>query len=194
MSKPGQAIALDFTMDTKKPVKGLLGLQDNIGKAAKATAQDFRKRAPAWVSKAVRHAYTLKKDEFEKRSIKVKGIKKMGNIDVPNYEIIWKGKRLSLVHYRFTPTEMPEPCKRYRVTATIILKRKVNLGRRTFLQNIKKAPLMPWRRLADTRYPIVPIKTLALPQAITSDRADVEHVVLPNIEKRLENNMKRFVK
>jgi len=157
------------------------------------TTKDFKSRAPAWVSKAVKETYNIKparvkeayKHAKRKGSIKVKGYL------VANQQLHYEGRLLTPVNFGMTPKRRPN--KKYTVTAEIIKGNKKALGRNVFLGSNKYGIDIPFQRKGKARTPLEAIRTLSIPQMITNEKVskDIQKQISEGLEKRFDNHMKR---
>lgn len=108
-------------------MKQLQGIQKGGEKALERTVSDFKGRAPAWVSKAVRKYYGIPEKEISHTS-KGKG-NNAGRIritgrTISTTKIVYEGRPLSPTHFTMEP-ESPE--RTYKLSAKI-KKRRRRLG------------------------------------------------------------------
>lgn len=210
MSKKNSIV---FSLNSKKIKKELAKRQSRLGNALNATARDFGKRAPGWISQEVRNIYgtnagTVKEAfQYAKKSgtVKVSGVKG-DRIQVNNMQLIYRGRLLTPVHFRMTPKVRPN--KRYQVKATILKGERKSLASDAFLAGTggesdgeesdgeESETQIAFRRAGAERLPIYPIKTVSVPQMITSDRTQdtINKRISKEMNKRLKHHIKRLNK
>jgi len=185
------------------------------------TVNDFKTRAPAWVSAAVAEEYAIKKSEVKEAftgarkgigSINVKGL------TVSNVQLIYRGRLLTPVHFRMKPTRPPtkrqenaqlipgkgikgsEPVGRvatirplvpYQITAEIKKGRRIRMPPGVFLGTNKGAGYIPFQRVRESRMPIVSIKTVSIPQMISNEA--VQKRISENIEQGLRKRLEHHL-
>lgn len=186
------------------------------------TVSDFATRAPAWVSKGIREHYGVdaaaikdaaKKPKRGKTSIKVAGI----TVDGATLE--YRGRTLTPVHFKMSPKSQPDARKNnlaripgqaigkgspvamvrqpkpYKVRATIIKGKRVQLPSGTFLASGNGGPPIPFQRTGGGRLPIEAIRTLSVPQMIDGRaRETINDMISENLEKRFEHHIKQVMK
>lgn len=195
--------SIGFSLNSKKIKKELAKRQSRLGNALNATARDFGKRAPGWISQEVRNIYgtnagTVKEAfQYAKKSgtVKVSGVKG-DRIQVNNMQLIYRGRLLTPVHFRMTPKVRPN--KRYQVKATILKGERKSLASDAFLAGTggESETQIAFRRAGAERLPIYPIKTVSVPQMITSDRTQdtINKRISKEMNKRLKHHIKRLNK
>lgn len=185
--------AFEISIDTDGIKEGLEKKQGNMAKAVKATVSDFKKRAPGWISKGIREVYGVdpKSITEAKGPIEDAGTIRLGGVNVKNCAIKYEGRVLTPVHFKMTPKVRPK--RRYKVKAAIFKGQKKVLHPAAFLGSNGKNNIA-FIRKGKERLPIKAIKTLSVPQMITSDKAEeqISNLINENMEKRLQNNIKRF--
>lgn len=183
----------EISIDTDGIKEGLENTQGNMAKAVRATVSDFKKRAPGWVSKGIREVYGVDTQSIKeaKGPIENAGTIRLGGVSVKNCAIKYEGRVLTPVHFKMTPKVRPK--RRYKVKAAIFKGQKKVLHQAAFLGSNGKNDI-PFIRLGKKRLPIKSIKTLSVPQMITSDKAGetISRLINENMEERLQHNIKRF--
>lgn len=201
--------------------KRLHKLENGGQVAIDRTVSDFTTRAPAWVSKAIREHYGVSaaaikdaqtKPRRGKNSIKVSGV------TVESATLVYKGRTLTPVHFKMSPKVAPdgkqrrairipgqtiaggspvamvEPPKVYKVKATIIKGKRVNMPPGTFITTANNATI-PFQRTSKKRYPIEPIRTVSVPQMIDGRaRETIEQKLSEELGKRFEHHIKQAMK
>ena len=196
---------------------------ENGGKVAIArTVSDFRTRGPAWVSKGIREHYGVdaaaikeaaKKPSRGRTSIKISGI------FVEGATLEYKGRTLTPLHFKMSPKKKPDtqqknygripgqligsgspvamvqPPKPYKVKATIIKGKRVNLPHGTFIAQGNGGSNLPFQRTGEGRMPIEVVRTLSVPQMIDGRAHDtIEQKISTELGKRFEHNIKQAIK
>ena len=183
-------------------------------KVLTATGNDMRRRVPGKVADEVVTVYGIKKSEITpisksaKKPKKTAGSIRVKGATVSEVSITYAGRLLTPTHFSMTPKAPPKPTgkkrKRKPITAQIKKGKRKSLGSDVFLglnkkQNDgeeKKGIYIAWRRKTNNRYPIESVKTLSLPQMIDNQAVNkrIQQDVNELLEKRLEHNLKRFLK
>lgn len=204
--------------DTVKKIKKL---ENGSEKVIKATINDFKSRAPAWISKGIKEIYgvdniAIKEAEGPKKrgktSIRVKG----NTID--SIQLVYRGRTLTPTHFKMSPKLRPKKFKKniikipgkaiginsevasikiskpYTIKATIIKGQRSELPAGTFLAKPKNKTL-PFQRTTKERKPIEAIRTLSVPQMIDGRANEaVKAQINTNLIKRLEHNFSRLTR
>ena len=212
-------------MSVKCQIKDFNILQkklDDIQKAPKKvierTLSDMRKRAPGWVASEIVQVYGVKKGEIS--SGKIGSVKVMGN-DIKSMKIRYRGRVLTPTHFGMTPKAPGQNA--YTLKASILKSQKATLGKvkkltkkqrkalgknftRSGTQNSDHSPIMlmraggttyiPFQRKSRKRNDVEAIKTLSLPQMISSMRTQpqIQKAINEGLEKRLSQHMKLLEK
>ena len=196
---------------------------ENGGKVAIArTIEDFHKRGHGWVSKGIREHYgvdaaTIKDAKQKTRrghnSIKIAGV------FVDGATLIYRGRTLTPIHFKMAPKNRPDtrqknygripgqligsgspvamvqPPKPYKVKATIIKGKRVNLPHGTFIAQGNGNVSLPFQRTGEGRKPIEVVRTLSVPQMIDGRAHDtIEQKISTELGKRFEHNIKQAIK
>lgn len=185
-----------------------LGKQEKLaGKALKSTVSDMRKRVPGKVADEVRGVYNIKKAEITpSNGKKADGKKKAGRTiikgeTVADLVFIYSGRPLSPTHFGMTP-KVPTKGKggRWRQVSAKVKKTRKKWGRKIFLvktgtKDKSKIPYITFTREGKDRYPIKVKKTVSLPQMVSNKdvRPNIDKQINELLEKRLANNVKRFM-
>ena len=184
----------------------------------KALTSDAKTRAPGWVATEVTKTYGIKKSDISGRevgSVTVKGV------DVRNVKIIYTGRPLTHTHFSMSP-KVPKAGGGYTLKATVLKGQRKTLGNVKKLtkkqraasaknftgsgaQSSQQSPIMlmranggqylPFQRKSTDRKDIEAIKTLSLPQMVSSERtnANIQQAINEGLGKRLEHHMKRYM-
>ena len=164
------------------------------------TLKDMYSRAPGKVASAVTSVYGIKKGDINVK----KGYSKAaaGNIltkgdKLAAFELIYKGRVLTPLHFGMTPKIRPDK-KKYKVKAKIKKTAKTFTppsGGGVFLAPTGSTTI-PWFRNSSDRLDISPIKTLSLPQMVDNETVrEVIGVELGDLlEKRFNNHLEQHMK
>lgn len=197
--------SIDISVDIKAVTEGLERKQRNMGKAINATVSDFGRRGHGWVSQEVRKVYgvdaTRIKDDY--KGPKKKGTVKVGGVKIDNVQLKYKGRLLTITHFKMTPKTRPS--KPYQVKAAVIKGVKKVVGKSVFLAPTKKknedgtiedGKIIAWRRTGAERLMIMPIKAISSEQMITSERTQpgIQKRISGELKKRWDHNVDRFDK
>lgn len=187
-------------------MKKLQATEDQMGKAVKATVSDFRSRGYGWVWPGIKEHYNIKRKdvkETEKTPVN-SGAFRVGSVTVNDVALRYVGRRLTPIHFGMTPKKpkmrtrkgtpyqvRPQP----QITAEIVRGRKKTF-QTSFLASSNNSPFIPFKRTGRSAYPIEPVKTVSVPQMVSSKdtEADIYKKINENLDKRLENHIKRFAK
>lgn len=205
--------------NNKQAIKALKNIQGTSEKAVKRLLSDVRTRAPGWIASEVTKVYNIKKSEITPakagKSAKPVGSIKVNGDNVDNLEIIYRGRVLTPTHFGMTPKA---PKQTYTLKAEILKgnkavlgqvkkltkKQRANVGknfRRQGTQNSDHSPIMlmrtgstyiPFQRRSQDRNDLTAIKTLSLPQMVSSDRTrdGIDRAISEGLSKRLAQHMK----
>lgn len=186
-------------------------------KVMKALASDARKRVPGWVATEVTQTYGVKKSEITGK--KIGGVKVQGS-DVKNMKVIYTGRALTHTHFSMSP-KVPKEGGGYTLKATVLKGQRKTLGNVKKLSKAQRAALaknftgsgskssqrspimlmranggqyLPFQRKSANRKDIEVVKTISLPQMVSSERtkAAIRTAIDEGLQKRLEHHMKRY--
>ena len=178
------------------------------------TLSDMKNRAPKWVAAEVSKVYGVKKGEVNSGTLGKMTVE--GNT-VKTIKIKYTGRVLTPTHFGMTPKAPGQNA--YTLKATIIRGQRTTLGKvkkltkkqraalgknftRSGTRNSDHSPIMlmraggtmyiPFQRKSTNRKDIEAIKTLSLPQMISSERAapNITKAINEGLEKRLEHHLK----
>ena len=184
----------------------------------KSLTADAQKRAPGWVATEVSKVYGVKKSEITGKkigSVKVQG----GNID--QVQIVYKGRVLTPTHFSMSP-KAPKPNRgSYTLKASIIKGERTTLGKvkkltkkqraalaknftRSGTQKSDHSPVMlmptgstyiPFQRRSTNRKDVQAVKTVSLPQMVSSERTEkgIQTAISDGLGKRLNHHMQRYM-
>lgn len=186
-------------------------------KVMRALYSDAKKRVPGWVATEVTKTYGVKKTEITGK--KIGGVKMQGS-DVRNLKVIYTGRPLTHTHFSMSP-KVPKEGGGYTLKATVLKGQRKTLGnvkklskkQRAALaknftgsgtQNSTKSPIMlmranggqylPFQRKSANRRDIDVVKTISLPQMVSSERTagNIQQAINTGLEKRMDHHMKRY--
>ena len=187
-------------------------------KVMKALSSDARKRVPGWVATEVTQTYGVKKSEITGK--KVGDVKVQGS-DVRNMKVIYSGRPLTHTHFSMSP-KVPKEGGGYTLKATVIKGQRKTLGNVKKLTKAQRAALaknftgsgskssdhspimlmranggqyLPFQRKSTNRKDIEVVKTISLPQMVSSERTadNIQQAINEGLSKRLDHHMKRYM-
>ena len=199
----------------KKVMGELDKMREAPGKALQQTLKDVKARAPGWVAKEIVEVYGVKKGEVSSGAL---GKVKVEGDSLQTAKIIYTGRLLTPTHFGMTPKAPGKNA--YTLKASVIKGQKATLGqvkkltkkqRAALAKNFRRegtrssyhSPIMlmranggqylPFQRKSTRRNDIEAIKTISLPQMVSSERTapNISKAINENVEKRLEHYMKR---
>ena len=191
-----------ITVDITEVLKTLGKVSDQSTRAMKAVVSDAKRRAPGWISKAIRSEYTVEPSEI-KKALRVKqgGHIPFAGVVVDDVILEYTGRMLTPIHFKMAPKSRPKS-RKYSITVEIKrgqrqrLMGKTKYQRPAFLASAKGSPSIPWQREGKARLPIVSVKTLSVPQMVQSSsgpKPNVERALKEGLEKRLIHQFNRLV-
>lgn len=183
----------------------------------KAVTADAVKRVPPWVAAEVSKVYGVKKSEISSGEL---GSVKVTGKSIEDVKIIYKGRVLTPTHFSMNPTA-PKPGGSYTLKATILRGERATLGKvkkltkkqraalaknftRSGTKNSDHSPVMlmrangghylPFQRKSTKRNDIEAVKTVSLPQMVSSERTHerIQAAINEGLGKRLDHHMKRY--
>ena len=187
-------------------------------KVLKALTSDAKKRAPGWIAAEVSKVYGVKKGEITGKQIG--SVNVQGN-SFKDVKIVYKGRPLTHTHFGMSP-KSPKPDRGpYTLKATVINGERKTLGKikkltkkqraamglnltRSGTQNSDRSPIMlmranggqylPFQRTSKNRKDINVVKTVSLPQMVSSERTHdgIQTALSEGLQKRLDHHMKRY--
>ena len=207
MSKIGIAIK-----NIGKVTKQLNSKNEASEKVMNAMYKDAKKRVPGWVSTEVTKQYGVKKSEITNGEVGKLNIK--GNT-YKDLKFVYTGRRLTPTHFSMAP-KVPKAGGGYTLKATILKGQRTTLGKvkkltkkqrkalgKNFTRSGSKrsdhSPIMlmranggqylPFQRKSKRRKDIETIKTVSLPQMVSSDRTAkrIQKSMQENLQKRMDH-------
>ena len=187
-------------------------------KVMRAMYSDAKKRVPGWVATEVSKTYGVKKTEITGKKI---GDVKMKGKDVRKLKVIYTGRPLTHTHFSMSP-KVPKEGGGYTLKATIVKGQRATLGKVKKLTKKQRAALaknftgsgtkssdhspimlmranggqyLPFQRKSPNRNDIDAIKTVSLPQMVSSERTEkgIQTAIADGLGKRLDHHMKRYM-
>ena len=186
-------------------------------KVMKSLTADAKKRVPGWVAAEVTKVYGVKKGEITGQKI---GRVTPQGTDFKNVRIVYTGRLLTPTHFGMAP-KAPNPSGAYTLKATIIKGQRQTLGKVKKLTKKQRAALsknftrsgsrtsdhspillmptgttyIPFQRKSVQRNDVEAIKTLSLPQMVSSERTEegIQQAISTGLAKRLEHYMNRYM-
>jgi hypothetical protein len=184
----------------------------------KNVTADAKKRVPGWVAAEVTKVYGVKKGDITGQ--KIGRVKPEGN-SFKEARIVYTGRVLTPTHFNMSP-KVPNPGGGYTLKATIVKGQRTTLGKvkkltkkqraalgknftGTGTRNSDHSPIMlmranggqylPFQRKSVNRKDIDAIKTISLPQMVSSQRTEegIQRGINEGLGKRLEHHMNRFM-
>lgn len=188
-------------------------------KVINALTSDAKKRAPGWIAAEVTKIYGVKKAEITGKKI---GSVNVQGDSIANVKIVYKGRPLTHTHFNMKPGS-PKPDRgAYTLKATVINGKRKTLGQIKKLtkkqraamsknftssgtQKSERSPIMlmranggqylPFQRTSKYRKDIDVVRTVSLPQMVSSKRteAGIQTALSQELGKRLDHHMKRYM-
>lgn len=197
-------MSIDFK-NVKEIEKKLNKVDKASQKALDMAVRDTVSRAPAQVTKAVTKKYNIKKSEVtaagkQAKTSKTKiGVIKLQGQTIKNIALIYKGRRLTPVHFGMKPKSLPASKRRYNLSVEVFKgKRKPLVGqsdRPVFLGSNNGSGYIPFQRAGAKAHPIWSVKAVGIPQMIDNDevREDIDKNIAKTLLKRYEHQANRAI-
>ena len=196
---------------------------EEMKKAPKAVMQamtsDAKKRVPGWVATEVTKVYGVKKTEITGK--KIGSVRSEGK-SFDKVKIKYTGRVLTPTHFNMKPAAPKEGGGGYTLKASIIKGERVTLGKVKKLTKKQRAALaknftrsgtrksdhspvmlmranggqfLPFQRKSFDRKNIEAIKTVSLPQMVSSERTkdNIQAAINDGLAKRLDHHMQRYM-
>ena len=184
------------------------------------TLSDAKKRTPGWIATEVTKQYGVKKGDISKGNL---GSVKVEGNTLKTVRVVYRGRLLTPTHFGMTPKAPGKNAYtlKYRVVEPtkskvkkLTKKQRAALGKnftKSGTQTSDHSPIMlmhtgntkaggtsyiPFQRKSTDRKDVEAIKTLSLPQMVSSERteANISNSINENLGKRLEHHMKLLQK
>lgn len=207
----------------KQAIKELNAIKGKSETVLKRVASDARTRVPGWIATEVSQVYNIKKAEITPAKAgsgkKTAGSIKVQGDTVETMQIVYRGRLLTPTHFGMTPKA---PRESYTLKAEILKGNKATLGRvkkptkkqranigknfrRQGTHNSPRSPIMlmptggtyiPFQRKSQKRNELEVIKTISVPQMVSSDRTRerITEAINTGLAKRIEHHMKLLQK
>ena len=205
-----------------KNYKALRKQLEDMKKAPKQVMKnltaDAVRRVPGWIATEVSKTYGVKKGEITGNKI---GSVRVEGKSFDQVKIIYKGRVLTPTHFGMSP-KAPKPSRgSYTLKAAIIKGERQALGKvkkltkkqraalsknftRSGTQNSDHSPIMlmptgstyiPFQRKSVRRSDVEAIKTVSLPQMVSSKRTEegIQTAINEGLGKRLDHHMQRYM-
>lgn len=198
------SMSINFT--NHKQLKGKLQkIEKASTKALDSAIRDTVSRAPAQVTKAVTEKYNIKKTEMTAAGKQAKtGSKKIGTVKAAGHSLhsvalVYKGRRLTPLHFGMTPKALPANGRRYKLKVQIFKGKKVPLkgpsDRPVFLGSNKGGGYIPFQRAGSKSHPIHSVKAVGIPQMIDNKdvRKKIDKYIGDTMIKRYEHQANRAI-
>lgn len=197
--------------------KKINDLQKAPTKVMTSLAAEAKKRVPGWVATEVAKEYGVKKSEITGNKI---GRVRAEGGSVKDVRIVYTGRLLTPTHFNMSP-KAPNPGGAYTLKATIIKGQRTTLGKvkkltkkqraalgknftRSGTQTSDHSPIMlmptgttyiPFQRKSVRRNDVDAIKTISLPQMVSSKRteAGIQKAISENLGKRMDHYMDKYM-
>ena len=184
----------------------------------KSITAEATKRVPGWVAAEVSKVYGVKKGEITNNKI---GKVKAEGKSIEQVKVIYTGRVLTPTHFGMSP-KAPKPDRgAYTLKASIIKGERATLGKVKKLTKKQRAALaknftrsgerksdhspvmlmptgstyIPFQRKSTNRKDVEAIKTVSLPQMVSSKRTEegIQNAISENLGKRLDHYMERYM-
>lgn len=205
--------------------KGLANLRKKLDDKKKGPEQvlkhmkaDAKKRVPGWIATEVTKVYGIKKGDITGQKV---GKVRVDGKDFKDLRFTYTGRLLTPTHFGMSP-KAPPPGGSYTLKASILKGQRTTLGKvkkltkkqraelaknftRSGEQRSDHSPIMlmptgttyiPFQRKSVRRNDVDAIKTLSLPQMVSSERTEeaIQRAISEGLAKRMEHYEKRYLK
>ena len=193
-------------------------MQQAPQKVMKSLTAEAKKRVPGWVASEVTKQYGVKKGEITGQKI---GKVKAEGDSFKEVRIVYTGRLLTPTHFNMSP-KAPNPGGGYTLKATIVKGERKTLGKVKKMTKKQRAALaknftgagtrksdhspimlmrangghyLPFQRKSTNRKDIDAVKTISLPQMVSSPRTEegIQRAINEGLEKRLAHHMNRYM-
>lgn len=203
----------------KQALKQIQNMQGKSEKVIQRVMSDMRTRAPGWVASEVVKVYGIKKSEVTPakagKASRAAGSIRVTGETIETMQIVYRGRALTPTHFGMTPKA---PRDTYTLKAEILKgnkavlgkkkkltkKQRANIGknfRRQGTKNSPNSPIMlmptgstyiPFQRKSQDRNDVEAIKTISLPQMVSSSRTEdqIMEAINEGLNKRLAQHLK----
>lgn len=199
----------------KKKIKDM---QKAPTKVMTSLTAEAKKRVPGWVATEVTKEYGVKKADITGQ--KIGSVQTQGN-SLKEVKVIYRGRVLTPTHFNMSP-KSPKPGGGYTLKATIIKGQRTTLGKvkkltkkqradlaknftRSGTRSSNHSPIMlmptgatyiPFQRKSVNRRDVEAIKTVSLPQMVSSKRTEdgIQRAINEGLGKRLDHYINRYMR
>ncbi len=221
----GMGAAMSITVqisDMQALKRKLKALEKAPQKVINSTIGDMKKRVPSWIATEVSQEYGIKKAEITGQKV---GKVRVRGESLENIQITYTGRVLTPTHFSMSPTAPKEGAYTLKATIIkgqrstmgkvkkLTKKQRAALGKNFRREGTRKSdhsPIMlmhtgagsadktqyiPFQRKSKNRSDVQAIKTISLPQMVSSERTmpGIQKVIDENLEKRLDHYMDRYM-
>ena len=216
--KVASVLSVRCEVKNYKLIKKKIGdMQQAPRKVMTSMASDAKKRVPGWVAAEVTKQYGIKKGDITGQKI---GRVTPQGTDFKNVRIVYTGRLLTPTHFNMSP-KAPNPGGAYTLKATIVKGQRTTLGKVKKLTKKQRAALgknftrsgsrqsdhspimlmptgttyIPFQRKSVRRNDVEAIKTISLPQMVSSQRTEegIQQAINEGLGKRLDHYMSRYM-
>lgn len=171
-------------------------LNGDATKAVQKAVRDAKTAVPGYVATEVMQNYNVKKKEVNERlKSKGKGSMKVAGIEVDNIELLYEGNLMtpSSNSLGMSPRTREQLDTKKKKTITVQIKKgsKKKLPDGVFLGENGSGQDLPFQREGGNRLPIRTIRTVSVPQMITSSK--VNEAVADKISEKAKTRLDHYV-
>ena len=197
--------------------KKMQALEKAPAKVISSVTNEAKKRVPGWIATEVTKEYGVKKGEITGQKI---GTVRVEGSKLNEVRVVYKGRVLTPIHFNMSP-KAPKPggayTLKYKVAdktqskvKKLTKKQRKALGKnftRSGTRTSSHSPIMlmpaangghylPFQRKSTDRKDIDAIKTISLPQMVSSKRTEegIQQAINENLGKRLDHHMSRHMR
>ena len=211
----GAAMSITVQISDMQALKRKLkALEKAPQKVINSTIGDMKKRVPSWIATEVSQEYGIKKAEITGQKV-----------GLENIQITYTGRVLTPTHFSMSPTAPKAGAYTLKATIIkgqrstmgkvkkLTKKQRAALGKNfrregtrssdhspimlmhTGAGSVNKTQYIPFQRKSKNRSDVQAIKTISLPQMVSSERTmpGIQQVIDENLEKRLDHYMNRYM-
>lgn len=219
----GAAMSITVQISDMQALKRKLkALEKAPQKVINSTIGDMKKRVPSWIATEVSQEYGIKKAEITGQKI---GRVRVRGESLENVQITYTGRVLTPTHFSMSPTAPKDGSYTLKATIIkgqrstmgkvkkMTKKQRAALGKNfrgegtrssdhspimlmhTGAGSVDKTQYIPFQRKSKNRSDVQAIKTISLPQMVSSERTalNIQKAIDENLEKRLDHYMNRYM-
>lgn len=208
--------------DMKNLQRQLKALGKAPQKVINSTIGDMKKRVPPWIAAEVSKVYGVKKAEITGQKV---GKVRVRGDSLENVQITYTGRVLTPTHFSMSPTAPKAGSYTLKATVIkgqrstmgkvkkMTKKQRAALGKNFRREGTRKSdhsPIMlmhtgagsaektqyiPFQRKSKDRSDVEAIKTVSLPQMVSSERTapNIQKAINEGLEKRMAHYMERYI-